>query len=97
MTSEMAAATPRTITHPAASTAETAVPVPAPIPLSTCTDNEFDCIFPDCGDTVASSGEERCLDDYWGDTYCDPINNHLSCGYDGGDVRGFPPIILDLL
>ncbi|CAM9191106.1 unnamed protein product [Ectocarpus sp. 13 AM-2016] len=56
--------------------------------LYSCTDYEFDCTFPDCGDALATSEEETCVEDWQSDGYCDDANNNYSCGYDGGDCCG---------
>ncbi|CBJ48857.1 hypothetical protein Esi_0049_0119 [Ectocarpus siliculosus] len=54
--------------------------------LYSCADNEFDCLYPLCGDDSAASEEEACVEDWQSDGFCDDVNNNYSCGYDGGDV-----------
>jgi len=53
-------------------------------PDYSCDDSEFDCLYPYCGDPAATSDD--CLQDFYGDGYCDNINAYAECGYDGGDV-----------
>ena len=62
-------------------------------PTHSCSDSDFDCLYPDCGDPTATTGDPTattedsgCFNHHWGDGICDSDANHLSCGYDGGDV-----------
>ncbi|CAM9600413.1 unnamed protein product, partial [Hapterophycus canaliculatus] len=51
-------------------------------PLHSCSDNGFECLYPDCDQGFAS---EVCFEELAGDSHCDAPNNNLACGYDGGD------------
>ncbi|CAM9710637.1 unnamed protein product, partial [Hapterophycus canaliculatus] len=51
-------------------------------PLHSCSDNGFDCLYPDCNQGFAS---EACFEEFAGNSYCNEANNNLACGYDGGD------------
>lgn len=56
--------------------------------LYSCSDSDFDCVYPACPEPAVTSDDEICdgYADWSGDGYCDEINNTPSCGYDGGDV-----------
>ncbi len=65
-------------------------------PDHSCSDSEFDCIYPDCNDE-----QDFCEEEWQSDGWCDPKNNHAGCNWDGGDVSFFsfesPPILIFLL
>eukprot|EP00752_Nemacystus_decipiens_P009937 g8861.t1 len=50
-----------------------------------CSDNSFDCIFPDCGGPAAILEGSTCIEEWKGDGYCDARNHGPQCDYDGGD------------
>eukprot|EP00752_Nemacystus_decipiens_P009914 g8846.t1 len=54
-------------------------------PSNSCSDNSFDCIFPDCGGAATSSEGSTCVEGWKSDGYCDPENHGPECDYDGGD------------
>eukprot|EP00904_Undaria_pinnatifida_P004259 jgi/Undpi1/13834/HiC_scaffold_9.g03485.m1 len=53
--------------------------------VHSCADNEFNCIFPECDDIVATSEGSTCIEGLLDDGFCDDGNNNPSCDYDGGD------------
>ena len=54
-------------------------------PMHSCSDNTFkECVFPACDEE-----EDFCEVDWQGDGWCDTINNHAGCDWDGGDVSFF--------
>ena len=56
-------------------------------PAHTCSNSEFDCVYPDCGGDAATTSEEStCREDWKSDGWCDRVNNGPECDYDGGDV-----------
>ena len=44
-------------------------------PTHSCSDGDFDCLYPDCGESEDTAVEVECFEDYKGDSYCDPFNN----------------------
>ncbi len=55
-------------------------------PDHSCSDNNFDCVYPDCDDLTTTSEETTCNEEWIGDGWCDDINNNAGCSWDGGDV-----------
>ncbi len=57
-------------------------------PTYSCSDNDFDCIYPGCGDpTAVTSKETTCVESWIGNGFCDTYdNNNIECSWDGGDV-----------
>ncbi len=58
-------------------------------PSYSCSDSDFDCVYPECGDSTAVTSEEAtCLEIIRiGDGFCDVLtNNNVECSWDGGDV-----------
>lgn len=55
-------------------------------PAFSCSDNVFDCLYPDCGSAVATVSGSTCVESFKSDGFCDPQNNGPECGFDGGDV-----------
>ena len=53
--------------------------------VHSCADNEFNCIFPECDEMVATSEGSTCIEGLLDDGFCDDGNNNPSCDYDGGD------------
>ena len=64
-------------------------------PAHSCADSDFNCIFPECDDTTASSSSSfeespssTCATGWVGDGFCSDENNNASCDYDGGNCCG---------
>lgn len=64
-------------------------------PTHSCSDSDFDCIYPGCdivwweGLSDVFSDDDvigACYEYSKGDGQCDILNNHYGCDYDGGDV-----------
>jgi len=56
-------------------------------PTYTCSDSDFNCVYPDCSDPTAATSEETTCEETWaGDGWCDHSNNPMGCSWDGGDV-----------
>ena len=55
-------------------------------PDHSCSDSNFDCLYPGCDDPPATSKETSCIEEYIGDGWCDLDNNNIGCSWDGGDV-----------
>ncbi len=55
-------------------------------PDHSCSDNNFDCVYPDCDAPAAMSEETTCEESRVGDGLCDRGNNYVGCSWDGGDV-----------
>ena len=55
-------------------------------PAYSCSDSNFDCIYPNCNLEAAISEGSTCVEEWKGDGYCDPENTGPECNYDGGDV-----------
>ena len=56
-------------------------------PTHSCTDSEFDCLYPGCDESPTTTEEASiCFEEWQGDGKCDEAQNVASCAYDGGDV-----------
>ena len=57
-------------------------------PDNSCSDSDFDCVYPGCDDPSAQSAESSCTENWIADGWCDwSTNNNVECSWDGGDVR----------
>ncbi|CAM9737640.1 unnamed protein product, partial [Hapterophycus canaliculatus] len=54
---------------------------------NSCTDNDFNCFYPDCGESLTTHEEDpiTCVEEWQGDGLCHEDQNIASCAYDGGD------------
>jgi len=56
-------------------------------PDYSCFDNNFDCIYPGCDvEKTAGTEEVLCVEEGQGNGWCEDVNNHAGCNWDGGDV-----------
>ena len=55
-------------------------------PAHSCSDSEFDCVYPDCGFAAAIFEESTCIEQWKNDGFCSLENHGPECDYDGGDV-----------
>lgn len=55
-------------------------------PTHACSTSDFDCLYPDCGESATASEDTFCEESWMNDGFCSTDNNHPSCDYDGGDL-----------